>query len=61
MSLAAVATRPAGDAPTTIKATTTQGQIGVVDAKAQNVVRLMLACSLLWLSKQRTEKARVLF
>ena len=35
--------RPAGDAPTQIKATTPQGQVGVVDAKAQNVVRLMLA------------------
>jgi hypothetical protein len=35
--------RPAGDAPTTIKATMPQGQVGIVDAKAQNVVRLMLA------------------
>lgn len=35
--------RTAGDAPTQIKATIPQGQVGVVDAKAQNVVRLMLA------------------
>jgi hypothetical protein len=35
--------RTAGDAPTQIKATRPQSQIGVVDAKAQNVVRLMLA------------------
>lgn len=35
--------RPLGDAPTQIKASVPVGQIGVVDAKAQNVVRLMLA------------------
>ena len=35
--------RPLGDAPTTIKATRPQGQIGVVDAKAQNTLRLLLA------------------
>lgn len=35
--------RPAGDAPTQIKATTTQGQIGVVDARTQNTLRLMLS------------------
>jgi hypothetical protein len=35
--------RPLGDAPTQIKAIRPQGQIGVVDARAQNVVRLMMA------------------
>lgn len=35
--------RPAGDAPSTITAKPPQSQIGVVDAKAQNVVRLMMA------------------
>ena len=35
--------RPAGDAPTTIKATRPQSQIGIVDAKAQNTLRLLLA------------------
>ena len=35
--------RPAGDAPTQIKASVPVGQIGIIDAKAQNVVRLMLA------------------
>ncbi len=35
--------RPAGDAPTQIKATRPQGQVGVVDARQQNTLRLMLS------------------
>jgi hypothetical protein len=38
-----VSPRPAGDAPTTIKATRPQSQIGIVDAKAQNTLRIMLS------------------
>jgi hypothetical protein len=38
-----VSPRPAGDAPTQIKATRPQGQIGVVDARTQNTLRLMLS------------------
>ncbi len=35
--------RPLGDAPAQIKATRPQGQIGVVDARQQNTLRLMLS------------------
>ena len=37
--------RPSGDAPAQISATRPQGQVGVIDANAQNVVRFMIAGS----------------
>lgn len=38
-----VSPRPAGDAPSTIKATRPQSQIGIVDARTQNTLRIMLS------------------